>query len=180
MPNAQELVQRARGGDQSAFRQLVETNQALVRSTVRGMLGDTPEAEDVAQEVFIRFYQALGNYRGDAQLGTYLSRIAINLSLNELKRRQRKTRWLSVIRKEDTGWYAEGASLNPAREELRDALHKALQRLEPEFRAVVVLRLVEGYSVKETAEILQLPLGTVASRLARGQKKLREILGKWL
>jgi RNA polymerase sigma-70 factor, ECF subfamily len=180
MPNAQELVQRAREGDQSAFRQLVETNQALVRSTVRGMLGDTPEAEDVAQEVFIRFYQALGNYRGDAQLGTYLSRIAINLSLNELKRRQRKTRWLSVLRKADAGWQVEDESMNPNRQELRDALKKALQRLEPSFRAVVVLRLVDGYSVKETAEILDLPQGTVASRLARGQEKLREILGKWL
>jgi RNA polymerase sigma-70 factor, ECF subfamily len=180
MPNAQELVRRARKGDQNAFRQLVETNQALVRATVLGMLGDTPEAEDVAQEVFIRFYQALGNYRGEAQLGTYLSRIAINLSLNELKRRQRKTRWLSIVREEDTGWYAEGASLNPGRSELQDALRKALQRLEPEFRAVVVLRLVDGYSVKETAEILDVPQGTVASRLARGQEKLREILGKWL
>ncbi|MCB0580468.1 MAG: sigma-70 family RNA polymerase sigma factor, partial [Phaeodactylibacter sp.] len=175
-----DVVERARRGDQAAFRQLVEQHEGLVRSTVAGMLGDTAEADDVAQEEFIRFYKALKDFRGDSQVGTYLSRIAINLSINELKRRQRKNRWLSVIRKGEGGSGLEDNSMNPGRQDLRDTLNKALQVLEPEFRVVVVLRLIDGYSVKETAEILELPQGTVASRLARGQQKLREILEKWL
>ena len=70
--------------------------------------------------------------------------------------------------------------MDPGRQDMQDTLRKALQVLDPEFRAVVVLRLIDGYSVRETAEILGLPQGTVASRLARGQQKLREILKKWL
>ena len=179
MQKSLDLVDHARRGDQAAFRQLVEEHESLVRSTVVGMLGDTAEASDVAQEVFIRFFRALKDFRGEAQVGTYLSRIAINLSINELKRRQRRNRWLSLVQK-DNRMPKEDESMNPGRQDLRDALRKALQVLDPEFRAVVVLRLVDGHSVKETAEILGLPQGTVASRLARGQQKLRGILKKWL
>lgn len=180
MQKSLDVVERARRGDQVAFRQLVEQHEGLVRSTVAGMLGDTAEAGDVAQEVFIRFYKALEDFRGEAQVGTYLCRIAINLSINELKRRQRRNRWLSVIRKEEEGFGTEDESMNPGRQDLRDTLRKALQLLDPDFRSVVVLRLIDGYSVREVAEILGLPQGTVASRLARGQQKLREILEKWL
>ena len=180
MHKSLDVLERARQGDQAAFRQLVEEHESLVRSTVAGMIGNTAEADDVAQEVFIRFYRSLNDFRGEAQVGTYLTRIAINLSINELKRRQRKTRWLSAIRREEGSLAAEDFSMNPGRQDLRDTLNKALQVLEPEFRVVVVLRLIDGYSVKETAEILELPQGTVASRLARGQQKLREILEKWL
>ena len=179
MQKSLDVVERARRGDQAAFRRLVEEHERLVQSTVRGMLGDTAEADDVAQEVFIRFYKALEGFRGEAEVGTYLSRIAINLSINELKRRQRRRRWLSVLRKEDSQ-VLEDDNVNPGRKEMRETLHKALLLLEPDFRSVVVLRLIDGYSVKETAEILALPQGTVASRLARGQQKLREILEKWL
>ncbi|MCB0550758.1 MAG: sigma-70 family RNA polymerase sigma factor [Phaeodactylibacter sp.] len=180
MHRSPDVLERARQGDQAAFRQLVEEHEALVRSTVAGMLGDTGETDDVAQEVFIRFYKALKDFRGDAQIGTYLCRIAINLSINELKSRRRRSRWLSVAGTAERGLSAEDNSMDPARQDMRDALRKALQLLEPDFRAVVVLRLIDGYSVKETAEILNLPQGTVASRLARGQQKLREILEKWL
>ena len=180
MQKSHDVVERARRGDPTAFRQLVEQHEGLVRSTVAGMLGDTAEADDVAQEVFIRFYKALKDFRGDSQVGTYLSRIAINLSINELKRRQRKNRWLSVIQKGADATGVEDTSMDPARQDMQDTLRKALQVLDTEFRAVVVLRLIDGYSVKETAEILGLPQGTVASRLARGQQKLREILKKWL
>lgn len=180
MPSALQLVERARKGDQSAFRLLVAQHERLVRATVMGMLGDTAEADDVSQEVFIRFYQSLSKFRGEAEVGTYLCRIAINLSINELKRRKRKSLWLSALRQDGHNEDREDPGMNPGRQEMQDALRKALQGLDPEFRTVVVLRLIDGYSVKETAEILELPQGTVASRLARGQQKLREILEKWL
>ena len=180
MPSALQLVERARKGDQSAFRLLVVQHERLVRATVMGMLGDTAEADDVCQEVFIRFYQSLSKFRGESEVGTYLCRIAINLCINEGKRRQRKNRWLSALGQEGHSEDREDPARNPERQEMQDTLRKALQQLDPEFRVVVVLRLIDGYSVKETAEILELPQGTIASRLARGQQKLREILEKWL
>lgn len=179
-PSALQLVARARKGDEAAFRLLVAQHERLVRATAIGMLGDTAEADDIAQEVFIRFYQSLSKFRGESEVGTYLCRIAVNLSINELKRRQRKNRWLSVQREQDSHAAEEDPGTNPGRQELQDTLHNALQTLGPEFRTVAVLRLVDGYSVKETAEILGLPQGTVASRLARAQDRLREMLKKWL
>ncbi|HKK78046.1 MAG TPA: sigma-70 family RNA polymerase sigma factor [Phaeodactylibacter sp.] len=180
MPQEAQWIQQAKDGDQAAFRHIVEQHQQQVRATVHGMLGDTAEADDVAQEVFIRLYRALPDFREEAKLSTYLSRIAINLSLNELKRRKRKGRWLTFTRQDGPEAGISDQSVDPERQEMRDALQKALQTLEPEFRAVVILRLVEGYPVKETADILQLPPGTVASRLARAQQKLRTILDQWL
>ena len=171
-----ELVERSKKGDQLAFKQLVTLYEQQVRKTVIGMLGDTVEAKDVAQEVFIRFYKALKDFRGDAKVGTYLTRIAINLSLNEIKRRKSKQRWMTWMPgKEQLPERTDNSNTSKSLE-TRDWIEKALVKLEPEFRAVVVVRLIDGYSVKEAAEILNLPIGTIASRLARGQKKLIAIM----
>ncbi len=179
-----DLITEAKRGKQDAFRCLVERHQQRVRNTVLGMLGDTSEADDVAQEVFIRFYKSMKNFRADAQLSTYLTRIAINLCLNELKRRKKKQgKIISLF------WKAAGQedlarqplqvadkSADLSRYDLQEGIEYALQRLPVEFRTVVILRLIEGYSVQETADILGIPQGTVASRLARAQLKLKEIL----
>lgn len=176
-----ELIQKAKAGDEQAFRRLVVQHEQHVRATVLGMLGDTPEATDVAQEVFIRFYRSMNQFKGNAQLRTYLTRIAINLSLNELKSRKRRFSWLTFINREETqDLQIEDYSTSPERTDTKELVHKALQLLEPVFRTVVVLRMIDGYSVKETANLLELPEGTIASRLARGQKKLKTILEKWL
>ncbi|NRA47609.1 MAG: RNA polymerase sigma factor [Phaeodactylibacter sp.] len=180
MPQPEDCIERAKRGDAQAFRSLVEQHHGQVRSTVYSMLGAVPEADDVAQEVFIRLHQALPEFKGESKLSTYLSRIAINLSLNELKRRQRKGRWLTFTKTNGPELQVEDKSAGPDRQDLNDALQRALQRLEPDFRAVVTLRLIEGYSVRETADILGLPQGTIASRLARAQQKLRSILEPWL
>ena len=85
----EQLVKTAREGDKGAFRELVKRLESRVAATVYGMLGRCPEAEDVGQEVFIRFYKALNSFRGESSVASYITRIAINLSLNELKRRKR-------------------------------------------------------------------------------------------
>ena len=90
MVSDDQLLEEARKGDNAAFQQIVERYESLVAGTVVGMLGNTQEAEDVAQEVFIRFYKSMQQFRGDSALGTYLTRIAINLSLNALKKQKRK------------------------------------------------------------------------------------------
>lgn len=178
MHSDQELIGQSKLGDQLAFQQLVERHQQRVRKTVIGMLGQQAAADDVAQEVFIRFYNALNDFKGEAKLETYLTRIAINLSLNELKRRQKHQKRFLFFQRDDQNLQIEDRNANPGNFDTKEMIQKALQKLEPEFRSVVVLRLIEGYSVKEAAEILELPQGTIASRLARGQKKLQTVLKK--
>lgn len=170
----EELVANSREGDLAAFKTLVVRHEGKIAGVVRSMLGPTPEAEDVGQEVFIRFYEALGKFRGDSAVGTYLTRIAINLSLNEIKKRKRR---FLIFAKEEDGWNRrtpdDGKDLN-------ELISYEFGQLDPDFRAVATLRLVQGYSTEETAKILGIPLGTVLSRLARAQKKLRAGLEKHL
>jgi RNA polymerase sigma-70 factor (ECF subfamily) len=171
----QELVRKAQNGDKNAFKKLVEQNEKRVAATVIGMLGNCPEADDVGQETFIRFYQSLDKFRGESSVGTYLTRIAINLSLNELKRRKR---W-NILFFSKGGEKMENAPDKNDRKnkkELKEIVHLGIEQLDPKYRIVVVLRLIEGHSTKETAQILHLPVGTVLSRLARAQEKLRKIL----
>ncbi|ARA94688.1 hypothetical protein AWN76_017035 [Rhodothermaceae bacterium RA] len=172
------LVALARQGDERAFRGLVERYESTVAATVIGMLGPGPEADDVGQETFIRFYRALHQFRGESSVGTYLTRIAINLSLNALKRRKRwRLRFLS--RDEQVPFLREPAvdGRRPIEDGIDGAvIQQALHTLTPPFRSVVVLRLIEGYSTRETAEILGIPIGTVLSRLARAQRTLRGVL----
>jgi len=139
------------------------------------MIGPVPEAEDIGQETFLRFYKSLHRFRGDSSAGTYLTRIAINLTLNEIRRKKHRNETPfneDFNSMEDVSENSSGES----RRESRKLLTQGLQQLEPKFRSVVVLRLLDGYSTEETAQILKIPLGTVLSRLSRGQEKLREIL----
>lgn len=172
-----EWVARAKEGDERAFRALVEHYESQVAATVIGMLGRGDEADDVGQETFIRFYESLDKFRGEAAVGTYLTRIAINLSLNAIERRQRM-RWRFWSRDDEDNTPIEpgvDGRLQRAALDSSEQVHAALQKLNPDFRAVVVLRMLEGYSTKETAELLEIADGTVLSRLSRGMKQLQEI-----
>ena len=173
-----ELIQAVKNGNDKAFKELVLRYESRIASTVIGMLGNCPEAEDAGQETFIRFYRALPNFRGESSVITYMTRIAINLSLNELKRRKRR----AILFKNKSEEYLanvadDNTNYNTDEQEI---IYKGLKKLEPKFRSVIVLRLIEGYSTKETAEILSLPIGTVLSRLARAQEKLKTILSPYL
>lgn len=172
----QELIEQAKAGSDAAFRRLVLRYEVKVRSTIQGMIGPGPQVDDIAQEVFVRFYGALANFRGEAAAGTYLVRIAINLSLNEVKRLQRQREKTSFPGEEGFRSIANQHTARADQFDLQDLLQQAIQQLAPEARSVVVLRLVDGYSVSETAKILKLPQGTVASRLSRAQQQLRQWL----
>lgn len=169
-----DLVKRAQAGDLDAFKALVKENEARVAATVIGMVGRCPEAEDIGQETFIRFYNKLSGFRAESSVSTYLTRIAINLSLNELKRRKRKNRLFSASRDDMPNIKDENGETQSM--ELNETLQMALQKLKPKFKKVVVLRLIQGYSTRETAQILSLPEGTVLSRLARAQEKIKNEL----
>ena len=175
-----ELLAAARGGDQAAFRALVERYQSVVAGVVIGMLGRGDDADDVGQETFIRFYAALRQFRGDAALGTYLRRIAMNLSLNAIKRR-RRLRWRFLSRDEPSPALFEPPveAYDPEAGERRDVVRWAIAQLNETHRSVVVLRLLEERSTNEVAEVLQLPAGTVMSRLSRGMSELRRLLAPY-
>lgn len=168
------LVERSRNGDESAFKHLVIRHERRIAGVVQSMLGPTPEAEDVGQEVFVRFYQALDKFKGESALSTYLTRIAINLSLNEIKRRKRKN---FLFTREEEG---RSVKTPDDKSDMKEIVTYELNRLDADFQSVVTLRMIEGYSTEETAEILGIPLGTVLSRLSRAQKKLKLVLAKHL
>jgi RNA polymerase sigma-70 factor (ECF subfamily) len=170
-----KLVSAARQGDQEAFKELVKRHEPRVAATVIGMLGHCPEAEDVGQETFIRLYKNLEKFRGESSLATYLTRIAINLSLNELKRRRRRA-LLFYQKSPEEIYELPDTKTNVQKSEDKEIVQRAIGKLESKFRAVVVLRLIDGYSTEETAQILHIPVGTVLSRLSRAQKKLKELL----
>lgn len=173
--NDSDLIKQALNGEERAYEQLLVRHEQHVRATVTGMLGSTPQAEEVAQDVFIRFFRKLNDFRGDSSIKTYLTRIAINLSLNEIKKNKRLYKNVRLlIDGEDFSENREKLPKLPA--DTEDALHAALQLLEPDFRVVVVLRMLDEYSLKETAMLLDLPPGTVASRLNRALKKLKDLL----
>ncbi len=171
------LVARARLGDDDAFRILVERHQDAVARTVTGMLGSRDDADDVGQQTFIRFHAALDAFRGESSLRTYLVRIAMSCALNALRSTRRRE--LRFVR--------DDAALEQAVDPLANAspvddgpavrIRAALDTLTPDHRAVVVLRLLDERSTRETAEILQVPEGTVLSRLSRAVQQLRVSLG---
>ncbi len=169
-----DLLEQSRAGDAAAFKQLVLRYEGRVAGVVQSMLGRTAEAEDVGQEVFIRFFQSLGKFKGDSALSTYLIRIAINLSLNEIRKRKRKN---AVFGSEEEGHFM---SAPDDKSDTKEMVTYELKKLDPDFQSVVTLRLIEGYSTEETSEILGIPLGTVLSRLSRAQKKLKTVLSKYM
>lgn len=175
-PSDDELIARAREGDHQAFRSLVERYEGKVAATVIGMMGRGPEADDVGQETFIRLYRSLDRFRGESSLGTYLTRIAINESIKALKKRQRWTQRFFSRDDERLGLpdppVDDGAPLEQAERE--HLLRQALDQLTPDHRAVVVLRMLEGHSTRETAAMLGIPEGTVMSRLKRAINTLQQ------
>ncbi|MBN2746101.1 MAG: RNA polymerase sigma factor [Bacteroidales bacterium] len=173
-----ELISLVLQGNKQFFGELIRRYQSQVASTITAMIGNCEEVEDVGQEVFIRFFRALETFRGESSVGTFLTRIAINLSLNALKKRKRLLqRFVGLSEKNEYAHDAVEVDLSES-SDIKELLERALQKLDEGIRAVVVMRLMNGYSVKETAEILNLPQGTVLSRLSRGQKQLKDVLSK--
>jgi len=170
-----QLIEQVRKGSQDAFGQLVDLHQNHLAATIRGMLGNCPEVEDVGQETFVRAYNNIEQFKGTATFRTWLTRIGINLSLNELKKRKKQRERFQLT--EDTSKYERNFETNEAKE-TQDLVQKAIRELDIKFRSVLVLRLIQGYSTKETAGILEIPQGTVLSRLNAAQKKLKEVLLK--
>lgn len=173
------LVRAAAGGDAGAFRKLVEMHMRAVHALAYRLLGDADDADDVAQETFVRAHAALDRYDERYTFYTWLRTIAVRLALNEIaKRRRRRTEGGEGF--ETAAQTVESDAPAPdqwaERRELEHDLARALERLPEEFRSVLVLRVYEDLSYEEIAGVLAIPEGTVMSRLSRGRALLRAAL----
>ena len=173
-----ELVKASLDGDKRAFGEIVNRYQKMVARTVKGMLGDSVFTEDVGQEVFINLFYSLKEFRGESKLSTYIQKIAVNMTLNEIRRRKRFFSMFSQKANNEMYEFEIAESDTEERREASEIVNKALMAMDPKFRIILTMRMLQGYSTKETAEILDLPLGTVLSRLSRAQEQLRNILIK--
>jgi len=174
-------VADAAAGDRDAFDALVRRHQARTYNFVRTMVHDEAEAEDLTQDVFVRVWKSIGRFRGDSAFSTWLFRIAVNVARTHLSRR---SRWRLFSRPAPDAPADAPAEAEdpPSAERLeddvvrRDTIDRALATLSPDLREAVTLRDVEGLEYREIARVLDIPLGTVESRIFRARQRLRPLL----
>lgn len=165
-------------GDQHAFRQLVLRYQSPVRRWSRRLCnGDEAAGDDLAQEVFLKAYRSLRQYRGDARFSTWLYRIAFNLAAS--RRRLVREQWEAVEWDSHDEHQPPGAAMGCDSSDMRRDFEAALASLSDAQQITLRLSLEEGMSHEEIASIMELPLGTVKTHLLRGKRKLREQLAPW-
>jgi RNA polymerase sigma-70 factor (ECF subfamily) len=179
------LVQGLRDGDESAYETLIQRYEQPVFNIVSRLMDDSTDAADVVQEVFFKIFRNIGHFRGDSSLKTWIYRIAVNEARNH-------RRWFSRHRRQEVRLEGDcgetGGCQNllpdPGRSpfevtldhETQALIAGALAEMNPAFRAALVLREIEGLTYEEIAEILEVSLGTVKSRILRGRDALRKHL----
>ena len=184
-----DLIARARRKDASAAALIIRQNNQRLYRIARSILRDDFEAEDALQEAYIRAFTRLDLFRGESQLGTWLARIVMNEALGRLRRRKPPVAF-------ETGTHAQETSaeiirfplahpeLDPettmAQREIRALLERAIDALPEAFRTVLVMRLIEGMSIEETAELLGIKPETVKTRLHRARREVKEEMEKQL
>jgi RNA polymerase sigma-70 factor (ECF subfamily) len=201
LPRHSELFRLAQSGDRSAFGQIVLLFQDRLYNAILRMVGDSDEARELTQETFTRALVKIDSFRGEAQPYTWLFRIAVNLSISQLRKVQRR-RTFSLDQPSKGGNGSAAAPENDdqassllgrlveqrteappeamERQERSEQVLAAMGRLDAEYRAVLVMRDVEGFDYQQMAEVLALPLGTLKSRLFRARLALRDELREYM
>jgi RNA polymerase sigma-70 factor, ECF subfamily len=183
-----ELARRVAAGDEGAMRLLMRRHNQTMFRAARAILRDDAEAEDAVQDAYLRAFRAIGSFRADAKLSTWLTRIAVNESLQRLRKLKRSAEVITMdgetvetaADQPDATLGAKGPELEALRGEARRIIESRIDRLPDAFRAVFVLRAVEEMSVEETAAALEIPEATVRTRFFRARSLLREALASEL
>ena len=183
--NEAELIKAAAKGDQSAFSELVTAYERLVYNTAKSKVLSHEDAMDVSQEVFIKIWRSLPNWRGECKFATWIYKVCVNASLDFLRRAPEETESLSGRPDEDGEERPleiadESVSASPEssleQNETTMAVRRAIAKLPDDQRQIVVLRDIDGYTYEEIAEMLSLGLGTVKSRINRARVRLKSLL----
>jgi RNA polymerase sigma-70 factor (ECF subfamily) len=186
------LVKRVRNGDQRAFKLLVERYQRKVYAVALGMLKDREEAMDVSQEAFVKVYKYLDHFKGDASFYTWLYRITVNICIDVIRKRAGsggehaefdETMPMDVS-EANIGALGSRLGTNPQksalRRELAEKIQEALAAVPEKHRAILLLREMEGMSYEDLSRTLDIPKGTVMSRLFHARAKVQKILSQYL
>jgi RNA polymerase sigma-70 factor (ECF subfamily) len=179
-PDEPGLLSRLRSGDPRAFEDLVRRYQHRVFGVALRMMRDRAEAEEIAQEAFLRAHRSLGEFRGEAKLSTWLFAITSRLCLSRLGRGERRLRRLGEESLAGLAGGAPGPGEELERDEVESALERAIGELPEDRRIVVLLRDVEGLAYEDIAETLGWEPGTVRSRLHRARQDLKAKLERFL
>ena len=171
----QVWVLQSRKGDHAAFESLIRAHQRMVHSLTFRMTGSTADAEDLAQETFIRAYRQLDSYRGTAKFSTWLYRIAVNACLNWRKREARREQVHTNWAESGTARQTETKSLVDT-DELSQSVQAALLKLPAKQRAAIVLTIYDGHNHAEAAQILGCSETTVSWRVFAARRKLKRLL----
>ena len=174
-----QVIEACQQGDRDAFQSLFEAYKDKVFSiAVYSSGGDRTLAEDVTQQIFLKLFTAIRQFRGDSEFTTWLYRLVVNACLDE---RRRRRRWLSWDETGTTVAIKNVSDKKPqerqyARLEVAEAVRHAIEELKPKFRLPILLKYIEGLSYEEIAEVMGCSKGTVASRLNRGHSQLAKRL----
>jgi RNA polymerase sigma factor (sigma-70 family) len=187
-PEERVLVQRAQAGELSAFEDLVRRYQERIYATIYHMTANHEDANDLAQESFIKAHQALGSFKGDSSFFTWLYRIAVNKTINFLKQKKNRSHMslndLDFNAEHDPDLVSLISEKTPRREidlvELQEKLNAAMLRLSHVHRLVVTLHDVQGLSHEEISKIMDCNTGTVRSRLFYARQQLQAYLSDYL
>jgi RNA polymerase sigma-70 factor, ECF subfamily len=178
------LIERLRAGEEAAYEYLLARFQQPVYSLVQRLIDDPTEASDVTQDVFLKVFRNIGSFRGQSSLKTWIYRISVNEAHNRRRWFGRHRRAEIELESDDAGksWleHLSDHSKTPfdlvLNQERRDAIERALAGLSPAFRDAVVLRDLEDMSYEEIADVLEISIGTVKSRILRGREAMRKAL----
>ncbi len=172
-----DLIERIKKGDRSAFEAILLTYQDRIYNLCRYMLRNREDAQDAAQDVFLKAYRRLKDFRPESSVYTWIYRIAITTCLDYRRKSRRE-----VFRSEPLTEDLPSCDLSPEQlyesGEIPDLIQTALQKLPEKLRAAIVLREIEELSYEEIAEVLHTSAGTVKSRISRGREQLRRLLKK--
>ena len=168
-----ELIHRSQAGDTEAFGELVTKYRTKIFTMIYGIVGNEYDAWDFAQEGFLKAWRSIRRFQGRSSFYTWLHTITINVTIDSLRQRCRR----SEVELDDAiPSFLPGPGVNYERAEIREQVYAALAQLTPEHRAVIALKEIEDLHYHEIAEILNVSIGTVMSRLFYGRKKLQSIL----